>query len=106
MIADLELIESNRSLFESRAIGARARGDWDAERAALDALHLLDRRLKGTTLDAMRVDELHSAILGWLVGAYSKANMLRHEAQEGAATELEEVLDSFVQATRGFEVEK
>lgn len=46
MIADLELIESNRSLFEIRAIGARARGDWEAERAALDALHLLDRRLE------------------------------------------------------------
>lgn len=42
MSDDLELLESNRGQFQRRAIAAHARGDWQAERDALDALHLLD----------------------------------------------------------------
>lgn len=34
--------EEARAKLALRAIGARARGDWQAERDALDAIHLLD----------------------------------------------------------------
>ncbi len=33
-----------RMMLEIQAIGARARGDWEAERKALDALHRLDQQ--------------------------------------------------------------
>ena len=33
----------DRSRLAMKAISARARGDWQAERDALDAIHLLDR---------------------------------------------------------------
>lgn len=34
--------KADRMILEIQAIGARARGDEEAERKALDALHLLD----------------------------------------------------------------
>ncbi|MBB5167097.1 hypothetical protein [Mycobacterium sp. AZCC_0083] len=43
MSDELAVAERNRSLWEIKALGAHARCDWDAERHALDALHLLDR---------------------------------------------------------------
>lgn len=41
---DLEIRESNRTLFMMQAVGARAHGDQAAERKALDAIHVLDWR--------------------------------------------------------------
>lgn len=38
----LPVTEAHRSDFEMRAIGAHARNDWERERRALDAIHLLD----------------------------------------------------------------
>ncbi len=39
---DLEVCESNRLLWQIKAIGARARGDFEEESAALQALRILD----------------------------------------------------------------
>lgn len=41
-MSDLEICEANRILWQIKAIGARVRGAEDEERAALDALHILD----------------------------------------------------------------
>ncbi|QSM01172.1 hypothetical protein SEA_NANOSMITE_148 [Mycobacterium phage Nanosmite] len=41
-MSDPEICESNRLLWQIKAIGARARGDEKEEREALDALHILD----------------------------------------------------------------
>lgn len=45
VVDGLEVCESNRSLWQMKALGAHARGDWTAERRALDMLHVLDAAL-------------------------------------------------------------
>jgi hypothetical protein len=62
--------------------------------------------VKGTVLDASRVEELHSALLTWMAKGYIAASRMRAMDGHEAAKGIEATLNDFAEVIVPFEIEK
>jgi hypothetical protein len=62
--------------------------------------------LKGITLDASRIDDMHSAVLDLAAKWSNEISLARHEGLSDVADHMQYMLDGLVGTFSGFEVEK